>query len=149
MRSNPAKSSSYPQILSRKSCLPCRPVKVIRPCDERHRALAADAVTLGRTRIHGEARENSDGDSMSHKIGRFTGMANVPISQTDHGRRVRELLKNPGGLLTAKVLTGNVKAETGEIKAQVDSAQPSSLFPEDPYADESGTVDNLFDSDGK
>jgi hypothetical protein len=103
-------------------------------------------------RIHGEARENSDGDSMSQKIGRFTpGTANVPLPQTDQGRRVRELLKNPGGLLTAKVLIGNVKVETGETKAQPDSTPIPGLFPDDPYADESSTAttDNLFDSDGK
>jgi hypothetical protein len=74
---------------------------------------------------------------MSYKIGRFIpGTANVPIARTDEGRRTRELLRSPGGLVTAKVLIGNVKVETEETKVLPENAQLPDLFPENPYADD-------------
>jgi hypothetical protein len=85
---------------------------------------------------------------MSDKIGRFIpGMANVPIAQTDDGRRTRELLRTPGGLVTAKVQIGNVKVETEETKVLPENAQLPGLFPENPYADDSPSPASISPAD--
>jgi hypothetical protein len=85
---------------------------------------------------------------MSHKIGSFIpGRANVPITPTDEGRRTRELLRTPGGLVTAKVQIGNEKVETDETKVLPENAQLPSLFPENPYADDSLSPANISPAD--